>query len=76
MANEFEKHIAMETDEPEQSQASEKYSRAKDQISEAARRAGENPGAISVTAVLFGVLGFAIGWACGQSSARSERYWR
>jgi len=76
MANEFEKHIAMESDEAEKSKASDMYAQAKGKVSEAARGASEHMGAISATAVLFGVVGFALGWMCGQSSARSERYRR
>lgn len=76
MATEFEKHVALEPDEAKQSQASEMYSQARDRAGEAARGAGENLGAISTTAVLFGIVGFALGWVCGQSSARSERNWR
>lgn len=79
MANEFERHVAMDRDEPEQSKASEMYSQAKDQVSGAARSAAdtvrENPGTISSVAIIFGIAGFAIGFVCGQSSGRSRHHW-
>jgi hypothetical protein len=79
MASEFEKHIAMQPNEAEESTASKMYSQAKDQISEATQGAretvGGNPGTFSAIALLIGVVGFALGWAYGQSSARPPRYW-
>jgi hypothetical protein len=79
MASEFEKHIAMDPDKIEGSEESGLIARTKDQIGETAQAARdtvrENAGTITTTALLFGVAGFAIGWAYGQSSARSERYW-
>lgn len=89
MTNEFDKHIAMDPEDDGQTaaeRASELYSDAKERLSEhshgARKRAGqaveamrENPGTVSTVAVLFGIAGFAVGWALGQSSARNERYW-
>jgi len=79
MANEFEKHIGMSPDKIQRSEDPGLIGRGKDQINSAARAASdtvrENPGAITTTALVLGVAGFAIGWICGQSSARSERYW-
>ncbi|MGN6772965.1 MAG: hypothetical protein ACTHJQ_24420 [Rhizobiaceae bacterium] len=80
MPSEFERHIAMEPDDADQSKASQLYTGAKDQIAEVAQGTRdtirENPGTLSMMALLVGMAGFALGWACGQSSARSERYWR
>jgi hypothetical protein len=80
MPSEFERHIAMEPEEEDQSKASQLYTGAKDQIGEMAQgpreAMRENPGTFSVMAILVAMAGFALGWACGQSSARSERYWR
>jgi hypothetical protein len=80
MASEFEKHIAMQPNEAEESTASKTYSQAKDQIAEVTQRAretvGGNPGTFSAIALLIGMAGFALGWAYGQSSARPPRYWR
>jgi hypothetical protein len=54
-------------------------SQTKDRVSEAVRATGdavrENAVPITSTALVVGVVGFAIGWICGQSSARSARYW-
>lgn len=78
MPNEFERHIAMEPDESDQSKTSKVISQAKDQIGEVAKDArsmvSDNPGTVTAMAILIGMTGFALGWACGQSSARSERY--
>lgn len=80
MASEFEKHIAMDPDKIEESRPASLVSETKDQISETAQAARdtirENAGTITTAALIFGVAGFAIGWMCGQSSARSDRYWR
>jgi len=80
MASEFEKHIAMDPDKIEQSEESSLIGRTTDQIGETAQAARdavrENAGTITATALLFGVVGFAIGWMCGQSSARSQSHWR
>ena len=80
MPSEFERHIAMEPDEEDQSKDSELYSKAKDQIGEMAQGPREvmheNPGTFSIMAILVGMARFALGWACGQSSARSKRCWR
>lgn len=80
MASEFEKHIGMDPKKIEQSEGSSLITRTKDQIGETAQAARdvvrENAGTVTATALLFGVVGFAIGWVCGQSSARSEHYWR
>ena len=78
MANEFERHVGNKG-EGEQSKASELYSQAKDQVSEAVHGAGDavrgNPGTISTVAIVFGIAGFALGYVCGHSS-RSGHYWR
>jgi hypothetical protein len=80
MPSEFERHIAMEPDDADRPKALQLYSQAKDQIGEVAQGTRdtirENPGTLSTMAILIGVAGFAFGWACGQSSARSEHYWR
>ena len=80
MPSEFERHIAMEPDDADQSKASQLYTQGKDQIGELAQGTRdtirENPRTLSIMAILVGMAGFALGWACGQSSARSERYWR
>jgi hypothetical protein len=76
MPNEFERHVAMDQDEPEKSKASEVYSQARDQISAAAEGARENLGTISTTAILFGIVGFTLGFVCGQNSTRSGHHWR
>jgi hypothetical protein len=77
MANEFEKHIAMDPDKVDQPKGL--YSEAKERVGNAAGEAGsvvrENIGTVSTTAILIGAAGFFIGWLCGQSSARSGRYW-
>jgi hypothetical protein len=70
----------MEPDDADRPKASQLYSQAKDQIGEVAQGTRdtirENPGTLSMMAILIGVAGFALGWACGQSSARSEHFWR
>jgi len=76
MATEFERHIANESEETGQSPASEIYSQAKEKVGEIAHATSENLGAISATAIILAVAGFALGWACGHSSARSHRYWQ
>jgi len=80
MANEFEKHIAMDPDKIERSEDPSLIDRSRDQISDATQAVRdttlENTDTITVSALVFAVAGFAIGWVCGQSSARSERYWR
>jgi hypothetical protein len=80
MPNEFEWGAEEGRKEAVQSKASEMYSEAKSQVSEAARNASdavrENPGTASSIAVVFGIAGFALGFMCGQGSARSQRYWR
>lgn len=90
MSNQFGQHIGMQGEDDEtgaREKAAKIYGDARETLSatasQARRHAGqavgtvrENPGTISTVAILFGIAGFAIGWACGQSSARSERYWR
>ena len=79
MDTEFEKHIAMSPDKIEQPEDPGLIGQTKDRISETAQAARDtvrdNAGTITASALVFGVVGFAIGWICGQSSARSERYW-
>jgi hypothetical protein len=79
MANEFEKHIAMDADKSERPDDPGIVGQTRDRVSETARAAGdavrENAVPITSTALVVGVVGFAIGWMCGQSSARSARYW-
>ena len=78
MPNEFQRHIAMEPDESDQSKTSKVISKGKDQIGEVAKDArammSANPGTVTAMAILIGMAGFALGWACGQSSARRDRY--
>ncbi|MFU0503650.1 hypothetical protein [Pseudaminobacter sp. NGMCC 1.201702] len=80
MANEFEKHIGMERDDTNQLKASNMHSRAEDQMNQTTRDAREtvreNPGTFTTLALLVGTIGFVVGWVCGQSSARSDHYWR
>jgi hypothetical protein len=79
MPNEFERHIAMEPEDVDQSTVSKIYSQAKDQVAEVTQgtrdTVRDNPGTFSAIALVIGVAGFALGWACGQSSARSPRHW-
>ena len=75
MPNEFERHVAMDQDEPEKSKASEMYSQARDQIGTAAEGARENLGTISATAILFGIVGFTLGFVVGQNSMQSRHHW-
>jgi len=79
MASEFERHIGMDPDDTDQPKASRIYSEAKGRIGEASQRAGEtirdSPGTFATMALVIGTVGFALGWICGQASARSERYW-
>jgi len=76
MANEFEKHIGMQPNDPDKSST---LSGAKDKVTETAGQARdavrENPGTFTSVALMVGAVGFALGWLCGQSSARSERHW-
>jgi hypothetical protein len=38
--------------------------------------AQENPVTVSAAALAIGFVGFMIGFACGQSTSSSHRYWR
>jgi hypothetical protein len=79
MANEFEKHIAMEPEDSAPSDEATLYSQSERRPGGSAQNASdpvlEHPLTLSATAILIGAAGFALGWVCGQSSARSERYW-
>jgi hypothetical protein len=79
MTNEFEKHIAMDPEEPAPPDEATLYSQSERRLGSAAQHAEDlvlqHPATLSATAILIGTVGFAFGWICGQSSSRSERYW-
>lgn len=76
MPNELERHFAVsgENGQPD----SEPLSRAKEAVGEAAQSARNvvtrNPGTVSTVAILFGLVGFAIGMACGRATSGSHRF--
>lgn len=78
MPNELERHFAIsgESGQPtsEAQPALEPMNRVREAAGEAAQTAREvvtqNPGTVSTVAILFGLVGFAIGLACGQATTR------
>jgi conjugal transfer/entry exclusion protein len=58
------------------SRASKAASAMRAQAHTVSEVAQENPVTISTAALAIGFVGFMIGFACGQSSSNSHRYWR
>jgi chromosome segregation ATPase len=58
------------------SKASKAASSLRTQAQTVSEVAQENPVTISTAALAIGFVGFMIGFACGQSTSNSHRYWR
>jgi hypothetical protein len=58
------------------SKASRAASALRTQAHTVSEVAQENPVTVSTAALAIGMVGFMIGFACGQSSSDSHRYWR
>ena len=72
MPNELEKHFTISGENGQA--AEEPLNRTREAVGDAARSArdvvAQNPGTVSTVAILFGLVGFAIGLACGQATTR------
>ena len=58
------------------SKASKAASALRTQAQTVSEVAQENPVTVSAAALAIGFVGFMIGFACGQSTSNSHRYWR
>jgi hypothetical protein len=58
------------------SRATKAASAMRTQVRTVSEVAQENPVTVSTAALAVGLVGFMLGFACGQSSGNSHRYWR